>query len=68
MHKHIPFCSDAHKKKYHAETQRLMILRLAETAECYAKYRNADLRARSTPTGLSPEGPIRPLEQSTAEC
>jgi hypothetical protein len=68
MHKQIPFCSDAHKKKYQAETQRLMISRLAETAARYAKYRNADLRARSTPTGLSPDDPIRPLEQSTAEC
>jgi hypothetical protein len=68
MHKQIPFCSDSHEKKYQAETQRLMISRLAETAARYAKYRHSELRAHSTPTGLSPDARIRPLEQSTAEC
>ena len=64
MHKHVPFCSDAHQKTYQEETQKLMILRLSQTAEKYAKYRNADLRAHSTPTGLSSDNPLRPLEKA----
>ena len=35
----VPFCSDGHRKAYHADTQRLMLARLMESLKRYGSFR-----------------------------
>jgi hypothetical protein len=56
IRRRIPFCCDAHRDAYQAETQRLMLARLMETRDRYAKGRTREV-------GLATQRQILPQEE-----
>jgi hypothetical protein len=56
IRRRVPFCCDAHRDAYQAETQRLMLARLMETLDRYAKGRTREV-------GLSRQRESRPQEE-----